>query len=316
MRTSHLFCSLHKNVRITLKYEGKLHRIDSPLFDPHVANANPDQVAANQALLGEQNKAAMLMLACMTLELQKEMENHNAYDMINELKSMFQTQGSQELYDTQRRLNACKMEEGQSVSSHVLKIESYVDKLERLGHPMPHVLADNIVLCSLPNLFDNFVMNYNMQGWDNKSLRELHKMFKIAKKNVPSKTVVPSLHMIRDRGVKKKSWKKGKGKSKNRKKFLLSPKKESVAKQADCLIYETRMRSSKRLEKGVMVLHMGNGNQAKVAPVAPILHRSSRLSHPPKRYYGFLIDSEGRNLGDHNEPSTYFKAINGSKSKK
>ncbi|GJW57928.1 hypothetical protein Tco_0104659 [Tanacetum coccineum] len=131
--------------------------------------------------------------------------------------------------------------------------------------------------------------------------------------------------MIRDGGVKKKSWKKGKAKSKNRKKFLLSPKKESVAKYVECFhcscgIYICnnvhRMRSSKRLEKGVMVLHMGNGNQAEVTPAAPILRRSSRLSYPPERYYGFLIDSEGRNLGDHNEPDTYFKSINGSKSKK
>ncbi|GJT43557.1 hypothetical protein Tco_0952272 [Tanacetum coccineum] len=32
------------------------------------------------------------------------------------------------------------MKEGQSVSYHVLKIKSYIDKLERLGHTLPHVL--------------------------------------------------------------------------------------------------------------------------------------------------------------------------------
>ncbi|GKC07612.1 hypothetical protein Tco_0999222 [Tanacetum coccineum] len=127
-----------------------------------------------------------------------------AFDMINELKNLFQTQAIQELYDTQRQLNACKMEEGQSVTSHVLKMKSYIDKFEHLGHHMPHVLADNIVLCSLPNLFDNFVMNYNMRGWD------------------------------KDGGVKRKSWKKRKGNFKYRKKVPLSLKKESVAKDAEC----------------------------------------------------------------------------------
>nr|GEV51021.1 hypothetical protein [Tanacetum cinerariifolium] len=156
------------------------------------------------------------------------MENNNSFDIINKLKNMFQTQESQELYDTQKQLNACKMEEGQSVSYHILKRKSYIDKLERLGHLMPLVLAVNTVLDSFPKSFDNFVMNYNMHGWDNKSLGELHAMLKITEKNVPSKSVVRSLHMIRDGDVKKKSWKRGKGKCKDRKKVPPPSKKKCV----------------------------------------------------------------------------------------
>ncbi|GKD95175.1 hypothetical protein Tco_1375012 [Tanacetum coccineum] len=118
-------------MRITLKYEGKLHHIDSPFPNPFVANATPEQVAAYQTLFAEEEKFALL--------------------------------------------NAYKMEDSQSVSSYVLKMKSYIDKLERLRHPVPH------------------------------SLGKLHAMLKIGEKNVPSKSVVPSPHMIRDRGVKKKS---------------------------------------------------------------------------------------------------------------
>ncbi|GJV07287.1 hypothetical protein Tco_1344943 [Tanacetum coccineum] len=117
------------------------------------------------------------------------------------------------------------MDEGQSVSSHVLKMKSFIDKLEHLGHPWSHVLAVNTVLGSVTKSFDNFVMNYNMHGWDNKSLGELHLMLKTAEKNVLSKSVVSSLHKIREAGG---------------------------------------MRSSKRLENGAMVVHMGNGNEAEV----------------------------------------------------
>ncbi|GJX64723.1 hypothetical protein Tco_0299066 [Tanacetum coccineum] len=161
------------------------------------------------------------------------MENHVALDMIDDFKNIFQTQASQELYNTQRHLNACKMEEGQPVSSHVLKMKSYTDNLEHLGYPMPHVLAVN-------------------------TIPELHAMLKTSKKNVPSKSVVLSLHMIRDGGVKKKSWKKGKGKTLEEELSLLP-----------CLVEERQaywlgMRSSKGLEKGVMVLHTGNRNQADV----------------------------------------------------
>ena len=88
---------------------------------------------------------------------------------------MFQTQASQELYETQIQLNACKMKEAQLISTHVLKLKSYNDKLEHFGYPMPRLLDLNTILCSLPKSFGNFVMNYNMNGWD-KALGELHAM--------------------------------------------------------------------------------------------------------------------------------------------
>ncbi|GJV62139.1 hypothetical protein Tco_1468239 [Tanacetum coccineum] len=128
------------------------------------------------------------------------------------------------------------------------KMKSYIDKLERLAHLLPHVITVNTVLGSLPKLFDNFTMNNKMRAWDNKSIEELHSMLKTAEKNVSYKSVVSSLHMIREGRVNNKSWKKGKGRSK------------AKARQADKL----GMRSRKRLEKGVMVLHMGSGNQTKV----------------------------------------------------
>ncbi|GKC62425.1 hypothetical protein Tco_1095023 [Tanacetum coccineum] len=52
-----------------------------------------------------------------------------------------------------------------------------------------------------------------------------------------------------------------------------------------------------------------------VAPTAPVLHRSSKVSQQPERY-GNLIDTKGHDLGDHNEPTTYQEAINDSESKK
>ncbi|GJS32961.1 hypothetical protein Tco_0531343 [Tanacetum coccineum] len=69
---------LTENLRITLKYEGKLHHIDSPLLEPHVATATSEHVAPYHALLAQQDKVVLLMLACMTPELYKDMENHNA----------------------------------------------------------------------------------------------------------------------------------------------------------------------------------------------------------------------------------------------
>ncbi|GKD70425.1 hypothetical protein Tco_1324515, partial [Tanacetum coccineum] len=41
-----------------------------------------------------------------------------------------------------------------------------------------------------------------------------------------------------------------------------------------------------------------------VAPAALILHRSSMPSNLLNRYYGFMNDSEGHDLRDHDEPDT------------
>ncbi|PWA75303.1 hypothetical protein CTI12_AA235060 [Artemisia annua] len=89
--------SLHRNLRIILKYEGKLDLIETPLPIPPAVDAPAAQAEAYQKLFGEQEKIALLMLASMTLELQKDMEDCTTYDMLKELKGMFQTQPSQEL---------------------------------------------------------------------------------------------------------------------------------------------------------------------------------------------------------------------------
>ncbi|GJT89366.1 zinc finger, CCHC-type containing protein, partial [Tanacetum coccineum] len=61
--------------------------------------------------------------------------------MLKELKTLFAQQAEQELLQTTQDFHSCKKEEGQSVSSYVLKMKGYIDNLERLGHPMTLGLA-------------------------------------------------------------------------------------------------------------------------------------------------------------------------------
>nr|GEU42596.1 zinc finger, CCHC-type [Tanacetum cinerariifolium] len=56
--------------------------------------------------------------------------------MLKELKTLFAQQAEQELLQTTRDFHSCRQEEGQSVSSYVLKMKGYIDNLERLGHPV------------------------------------------------------------------------------------------------------------------------------------------------------------------------------------
>ncbi|GJY23980.1 hypothetical protein Tco_0397638 [Tanacetum coccineum] len=73
-------------------------------------------------------------------------------------------QAEQELFETVKAFHACKQEEGQSVSTYVLKMKAYLDQMERLGYPMPLVLGVNMILTSLSKDYDQFVQNYNMHG--------------------------------------------------------------------------------------------------------------------------------------------------------
>ncbi|GKB84388.1 hypothetical protein Tco_0956660 [Tanacetum coccineum] len=60
----------------------------------------------------------------------------------------------QELLQTVRKFHACKQEEGQSVSSYILKMKSYIDNLERLGHAMTKNLSVSLILVSLRKEYD------------------------------------------------------------------------------------------------------------------------------------------------------------------
>ncbi|GJT14833.1 hypothetical protein Tco_0873539 [Tanacetum coccineum] len=112
-------------------------------------------------------------------------------------------QAEQELLQTTRDFHSCKQEEGQSVSSYVLKMKGYIDNLEHLGHPVTLGLAVSLILIGLRKEFDGFVQNYNMHSLG-KTVNELHAMLKLHEQtlNLP-KNNAPALHAIRAGKVQK-----------------------------------------------------------------------------------------------------------------
>ena len=103
------------------------------------ATASAAVRAAYTKRFKEQQEIASLMLVSMTSEIQKNLEELTAYEILVELKTMFQQQAQQELFETVKAFHVCKQEEGQSVSSYVLKMKGYLDQMERLGYAMPTV---------------------------------------------------------------------------------------------------------------------------------------------------------------------------------
>ena len=75
------------------------------------------------------------------------------------------------------------MTHGTSVSAHVLKMKGLIAKLDKLGAPISHELATDLILCSLPESYDQFFMNYNMHHME-KYITELHGMLKNVETNI------------------------------------------------------------------------------------------------------------------------------------
>ncbi|GJX50797.1 hypothetical protein Tco_0277642 [Tanacetum coccineum] len=80
-------------------------------------------------------ETAVMMILTMDLEIQQNLAHLGATEMLKELKALYSKQAEQELLQTVREFHTCKQEEGQSVCSYVLKMKSYIDQLECLGHP-------------------------------------------------------------------------------------------------------------------------------------------------------------------------------------
>ena len=82
-------------------------------------------------------------------------------------------------------------------------------------------MAVDIILQSLPEAYDGFIMNFNMHSMD-KIVSELHRMLKTTKKNIKSNT--KDVLMVNKGKVMKKVG-KGKGKAtKGFQKYKLKPK--------------------------------------------------------------------------------------------
>ncbi|GKB86223.1 hypothetical protein Tco_0958495 [Tanacetum coccineum] len=137
---------------------------------------------------------------------------------------MFKEQAIQELFKTVKAFHACKHKDGQSVSSYLLKMKSYLDTLERLGFPMPNELGVSIILNSLNKDYDQFVQNYNMHSM-RKTIAELHAMLKVHEKGILKKAKTPAILAIMG-GIKKDKKKPqgAKGKDKRKTKLAYAPK--------------------------------------------------------------------------------------------
>ncbi|GJY52357.1 retrotransposon protein, putative, ty1-copia subclass [Tanacetum coccineum] len=218
-------------LKLVLRVEKKMHVIEQPLPPAPEAGAEPNIVAQWTALYDAHTEIACLMLGSMTPELHRQFEMHYPYDMIQELRSMFEKQAGVEKFDLIQSFHACKQEEGKSVADYVLKMKGYVEQLERLGYMLPQDISVGLILNGLTKDFVGFVRNYNMHNMG-KTIGEIHAMLIEYEKGLPKKAETPQVMMIRGGKIQKankkslnaKGQNKVKGKGKDKKVYIPKPK--------------------------------------------------------------------------------------------
>nr|GEZ39495.1 zinc finger, CCHC-type [Tanacetum cinerariifolium] len=118
---------------IVLSIKDKLNYLEQPIPPVPVAPVGqqvaPEILAAHSAWVKGSKEIVGLMLMTMKPEIQRNLEPLHAHEMLKELKTLFAQQAEQELLQSMRDFHSCRQEEGQSVSSYVLKMKGYIDNL-------------------------------------------------------------------------------------------------------------------------------------------------------------------------------------------
>ncbi|WVZ96608.1 hypothetical protein U9M48_042224 [Paspalum notatum var. saurae] len=215
------FTNWYRNLRIVLKQERNEYVLEQP-YPKDLAN---DATAAERRAHEKHSlDVSCLMLVTMSPNRQKQYEDSDAFNMIEGLRGMFESQARVERYNTSKALFGSKPAEGSPASPHVIKMIGHIEALDRFGIELEPELATDVILQSLPPSFEPFIMNYHMNSLD-KTLIELHGMLKTAEESI--KKTASHVMMIQRDSKKRKYKGKGKGKAEDR---IQKPKSDAKTK--------------------------------------------------------------------------------------
>ena len=119
------FMNWYHNLRIILTAAKKAYVLDAPLGEPPAPVATDEEANAYETRNEDHTMVQCGILYAMEPELQKHFEHHGVFEMIEELKMVFQTQARAERYETSEAFFNLKMEENRFVSEHIVKMFGY-----------------------------------------------------------------------------------------------------------------------------------------------------------------------------------------------
>nr|GEU76013.1 hypothetical protein [Tanacetum cinerariifolium] len=180
-----------------------MYVIEHPLLVAPATDSAANVLAEWNALYDAYNEVSCLILGSMTPELHRQFENSSPYDMIQELKSMFEKQ--------------TRVERPTGTSWLYATTRYYI----------------GLILNGLTKDFVGFMRNYNMHNMG-KTIGELHAMLIEYEKGLPKKAETPQVMIIKGGKIQKSNKKslkaKGKGKAngKGKDKQVYNPKPKNL----------------------------------------------------------------------------------------
>src|SRR3954469_8555063 len=192
------FTNWFRNLRIILSGGQKDYVLGKALGDPPAATAPADEKAVYQSRKDDYGVIKSTMLFAMEPELQNRFEEYpGPFEILEELKNMFQTQARSERYEISKKFFNYKMEEGSSVSEHAIEMTGYTQCLEQLDYKIPEELK-----IDTPS-YTSFVVDHNQIG-STDMITELFAKMKVAEVNIKKNNHVLMVN-------KPPTFKKGKG---------------------------------------------------------------------------------------------------------
>jgi hypothetical protein len=203
----------YRNLRIILRQE----KIEYVLSEPYPEDLSTGSIAAyhraHERHCDDALNISYLMIATMSLDMQKQYKYVDAYTMIQGLRGMFENQVRTERYSISKALFVCKLTEGSLVNPHMIKMMGYIESLTKLGCEIKDDLATDVILQLLPMSYESFIMNFLMNDMK-KTMAELNGMLKIVEDNI--KKNPNHMMMVQKKKKKRKRWTPPKGKDKEK----------------------------------------------------------------------------------------------------
>ncbi len=152
-----------RNLDIVLTIDNHKNVLTTPCPPKSNDDSTQEEKDAYTAWMRSDEVCKCYILASISNVLQQQHRNmETAADILYNIDEMFGDQGRQAKQAAIRKFMNCRMRPGTSVRDHMLLIISYINEMEIMGAEIDGDTQVDMILETLPEMFDSFKLNYSM----------------------------------------------------------------------------------------------------------------------------------------------------------